>query len=109
MDWGLIVTLKSGWGKHGSESLLGGFWGFWVEFWDNFFVQTASLKAKIAMVGSNHPFDERMGRLGKKGILGHNLGLGAQKRLVSVPIFLKWWKLLDGRKRGRSAMVDFDN
>ena len=96
MDWGLIVTLKSGWGKHGSESLLGGFWGFWVEFWDNFFVQTASLKAKIAMVGSNHPFDERMGRL-------------AQKRLVSVPIFLKWWKLLDGRKRGRSAMVDFDN
>ena len=37
MDWGLIVTLKGGWGKRGSESLSGGFWGLRVEFWDSFF------------------------------------------------------------------------
>ena len=37
MDWGLIVTLKGGWGKRGSESLPGGFWGFRIEFWDIFF------------------------------------------------------------------------
>ncbi|KAL6319853.1 hypothetical protein AAG906_036922 [Vitis piasezkii] len=83
MDCGLIVTLKGGWGKHGNESLPGGFWGLRVEFWDNFFFQTASLDARIAMVGSDHPFDERMGRLGRKGVLGHNLGLGARKRLAS--------------------------
>ena len=61
MDWGLIVTLKGGWGKRGSESLSGGFWGLRVEFWDNFFFQTASLDDRIAMVGLDHPFDERMG------------------------------------------------
>ncbi|WKA09109.1 hypothetical protein VitviT2T_026787 [Vitis vinifera] len=38
------------------------------------------------MVGSDHPFDERMGRLGRKGVLGHNLGLGARKRSDGVPL-----------------------
>ena len=98
-----------GWmGKHGSESLPGGFWGLRVKFWDNFFFQTVSLDARIAMVGSDHPFDERMGRLGRKGVLGHNLGLGARKRLASVPIVLKWGKFSRGKKRERSATVDFD-
>ena len=86
----------------------GGFWGLRVEFWDNFFFQTASLDARIAMVGSDHPFDERMGRLGRKGVFGHNSGLGARKRLASAPIVLKWGELSRGKKRGRSATVDFD-
>ena len=102
------MTLKGGWGKHGSESLPGGFWGLRVEFWDNFFFQTASLDARIAMVGSDHPFDERMGRLGRKGVLAHNLGLGARKTLASVPIVLKWGKISRAKKRERSVTVDFD-
>ena len=73
-----------------------------------FFFQTASLDARIAMVGSDHPFDGRMGRLGTKGVLGHNLGLGARKRLASAPIVLKWRKLSRVRKRQKSATIDFD-
>ena len=102
------MTLKGGWGKHGSESLPGGFWGLRVEFRDNFFFQTASLDARIAMVGSDHPFDGRMGRLGRKGVFGYNLGLGARKRLASAPIVLKWGKLSRVRKREKSATIDFD-
>ena len=60
------------------------------------------------MVGSDHPFDERMGRLGRKGVLAHNLGLGARKTLASVPIVLKWGKISRAKKRERSVMVDFD-
>ena len=46
------MTLKGGWGKRGSERLSGSLWGLHVEFWDNiFFFQTASLNARIAMVG----------------------------------------------------------
>ncbi|KAJ9678230.1 hypothetical protein PVL29_022983 [Vitis rotundifolia] len=60
------------------------------------------------MAGSDHPFDGRMGRLGRKGVLGHNLGLGARKRLASASIVLKWGELSRGRKRGRSATIDFD-
>ena len=41
------------------------------------------------MVGSNHPFDERLRRLRRKGVLGHNMGLGAWKRLASTSIVLK--------------------
>ena len=108
MDWGLIVTLKGGWGKCGNESLPGGFWALRVEFGDPFFFQTMSLDARIAMVGSDHPFDERMGRLGRKRVVGHNLGLGTRKRLASAPIVLKWGELSRGKKRGRSATVDFD-
>ena len=78
----MIATLKGGWGKCGNESLLGGFWALRVEFGDAFFFQTASLDASIAMVGSDHPFDGRMGRLGRKGVFGYNLGLGAKKRLT---------------------------
>ena len=59
------------------------------------------------MVGSNHPFDEQMGRLGRKGVLAHNLVLGAQKSLAYVPIVLKWGKISRGKKWERSATVDF--
>ena len=52
------------------------------------------------MEGSDHPFDEQMGRLGRKGVLGHNLCLGARKRMASMPIILKWGELSRGRKRG---------
>ena len=45
--------------------------------WVPFFFQTVSLDARIAMAGSDHPFDGRMGRLGRKGVLGHNFGFGA--------------------------------
>ena len=107
-DWDLIATLKGGWGKCGNESLLGGFWALRVEFGDAFFFQTASLDASIAMVGSDHPFDGRMGRLGRKGVFGYNLGLGARKRLASAPIVLKWGKLSRVRKREKSATIDFD-
>ena len=61
------------------------------------------------MVGSAHSFDKLMGRLGSKGVLGHNLSLGARKRLVSTLIVLKWRQLSCERKRGRSAIVDFDD
>ena len=108
MDWALIATLKGGWGKCGNESLPCGFWALRVEFGDPLFFQTASLDARIAMVGSDHPFDGRMGRLGRKGVLGHNLGLGARKRLASAPIVLKWGKLSRVRKREKSATIDFD-
>ena len=63
----------------------------------------------IVMVGSDHPFDEQMGKLGRKGALGHNFGLKATKRLVSAPIVLKWEELSHGRKWRRSATVDFDS
>ena len=73
------MTLKGGSRKCGSESLPSGFWGLRVEFGDNFFffLQTTSLNARIIMVGLDHPFDGRIGRLGRKGVLGHNLGLEA--------------------------------
>ena len=108
MDWALIATLKGGWGKCGNESLPGGFWALRVEFGDPFFFQIASLDARIAMVGSNHRFDGRMGRLGRKGNLGHNLGLRARKSLASAPIVLKWGKLSRVRKPEKSATIDFD-
>ena len=60
------------------------------------------------MVGSDHPFDGRMGRLGRKGVFGYNLGLGARKRLASAPIVLKWGKLSRVGKREKSATIDFD-
>ena len=60
------------------------------------------------MVGSNHPFNGRMGRLGMKGVLGHNFGFKAWKRLASAPIVLKWGELSCVRKWGRSATIDFD-
>ena len=98
-----------GWmGKCGSESLPGGFWALQIESKDPFFSPLASLNARITMVGSDHPFDGRMRRLGRKGVLGHNLGLGAQKRLASAPIIQKWGKLSHVRKREISARIDFD-
>ena len=108
MDWGSIVTLKGGWGKCGSESLPSGLLALRVQFGDHFFFQTTSLDAKITMAGSDHPFDGRMGRLGRKGVLGHNLGLKPRKRLASAPIILKWGELSRVRKWGRSATIDFD-
>ena len=42
-----------------------------------FFSQTANLNTRITTVGSDHPFDERIGRLGRKGVLGNNMGLRA--------------------------------
>ena len=60
------------------------------------------------MVGLNHPFHEMMGRLGWKGILGHNLGLEAQKSLAMTHIVLKWEELLRERKRRWSVTVDFN-
>ena len=108
MDWGLIITLKGGWGKCGNESLPCGFWALRVEFGDPLFFQTTSLDASIAMVRSNHPFDGRMGRLGRKGVFAYNLGLGARKRLVAAPIVLKWGKLSRVGKREKSATIDFD-
>ena len=53
------------------------FLGLRVEFGDHFLFQTASLDARIEMVGLDHPFDGRMGKLGRKGVLGHNFGFGA--------------------------------
>ena len=45
------------------------------------------------MVDSNDRFDGRIWRLGRKGVLGHNLGIGAWKRLASTPILLKCGEL----------------
>ena len=61
------------------------------------------------MVNLNHPFDKQMGRLGRKGIFGHTMGLRAPKRLASTSIVLKWRELSRGIKQGRSTMVDFDS
>ena len=74
-----------------------------------FFFQTMSLEARITMVGSEHPFDEWMGRLGRKGVLSHNLGLRVRKMLASAPIALKWGELPRGGKRGELKVVDFDS
>ena len=60
------------------------------------------------MMGSDHLFNRRMERLGRKGFLGHNLGLGAQKRLASELIVLKMGKLSRVRKRGKLATIDFN-
>ena len=54
-------------------------------------------------MGSNHPFNKRMGRLGS-----HNLGLKAPKRLAFMSIILKWGKHSHGRKRGRTTTINFD-
>ena len=82
-------------------------WAFRYSF-GTFFFQTAGLVLRIAMVGSNHHFHEMMGRLGWKGILGHNLGLEAQKSLAMTHIVLKWEELLRGRKQRWSVTVDFN-
>ena len=74
-----------------------------------FFFQTMSLEARITMVGSEHPFDEWMGRLGRKGVLSHNLGLRVRKMLASAPTALKWGELPRGGKRGELKVVDFDS
>ena len=58
-----------------------------------FFFSIVSLDARIAMVDSNDCFDGRIWRLGRKGVLGHNLGIGAWKRLASTPIVLKCGEL----------------
>ena len=82
-----------GWmGEVRKRELAGWFFGHSGGVWGPFFFQAASLDARSAMVGSDHPFDGRIGRLVRKGVLGHNLGLGARKRLASTPIVLKWWK-----------------
>ena len=73
-----------------------------------FFFQIMSLVARISMVGLDHPFNKRVGIIGRKAVFGHNLGLGAWNRLASTPIVLKWRELSRGRKWGRSARVDFD-
>ena len=84
------MTLKGGWGKRGSERLSGSLWGLHVEFWDNIFffklqVSTRGSQWLARIIFSTNGW----GKLGRKGILGHNLGLGAQKRLASMPIVKK--------------------
>ena len=88
--WIPVVVHESGFDRH-FKGWMGEVWkrefarwflGASGRVWRPFFFQTASLDAKIAMVGSNHPFDGRMGRLGRKGFFGYNLGLRVGKRLT---------------------------
>ncbi len=108
MDWGLIVTLKRWMGEAWKRRLAGGFTGPSGRVLDNFFFffSNASLDARIAMVGSDHPFAERMGRLGRKGVFwAITWASGLGKRLAYVRR-LKMGKF-SVEKTGKIGAVDF--